>query len=168
MPLHVANIGCEEAGYVKARLADFSINGLGELRYIFTWVDGKAVVLQPLVAMVARHDIALSVYLRQTTGERLGVIAVVHQVGTSWSGEWFFQLRYLSRPVGVSKRASSEWSSNLREKDLVHFELIGAWITAQALLAGGSPSLKPKKLPRVPAWMRGIGQPNQLRLFDDF
>ena len=82
--------------------------------------------------MVTREDIALGVYLRQTTGERLGVIAVVHQVGTSWSGEWFFQLRYLSRPVGVSKRASSEWSSNLRQKDLAHFELIGEWITAQA------------------------------------
>lgn len=119
--------------------------------------------------MVTRDDIALGVYLRQTTGERLGVIAVVHQVGTSWSGEWFFQLRYLSRSVGVSKRGSSEWSSNLREKDLAHFELIGAWITAQALLASGPPSsLKPKKPPRVPAWMRGIGRPNQLRLFEDF
>ncbi len=119
--------------------------------------------------MVNRDDIALGVYLRQTTGERLGVIAVVHQVGTSWSGEWFFQLRYLSRSVGVSKRGSSEWSSNLREKDLAHFELIGAWITAQALLTGGPPSsLKPKKPPRVPAWMRGIGRPNQLRLFEDF
>lgn len=118
--------------------------------------------------MVARDDIALGVYLRQTTGERLGVIAVVHHVGTSWSGEWFFQLRYLSRSTGVGKRASSEWSSNLRESDLAHFELIGAWITAQALLASGPPSLKPKKPPRVPAWMRGIRQQNQLRLFEDF
>lgn len=121
-----------------------------------------------MVAMMTRDDIALGVYLRQTAGERLGVIAVVHQVGASWSGEWFFQVRYLSRPAGVSKRASSEWSSNLRETDLVHFELIGAWITAQALLASGPSSLKPKKPPRVPAWMRGIGRPSQLRLFEDF
>ncbi|MDH4154732.1 MAG: hypothetical protein OEV01_13175 [Nitrospira sp.] len=118
--------------------------------------------------MVSRGDIGLGVYVRQTTGERLGVIAVVHHVGTSWSGEWFFQLRYLSRPTGVGKRASSEWSSNLREKDLAHFELIGTWLTAQALLESGPPSLKPKKPRRIPAWMRGIGQPNQLRLFEDF
>lgn len=118
--------------------------------------------------MVDRDDIELGVYLRQITGGRLGVIAVVHQVGTSWSGEWFFQVRYLSRPAGVNKRTSSVWSANLRERDLIHFELIGAWITAQALLASGPPSMKSKKPPRVPAWMRGIGRPNQLRLFEDF
>lgn len=113
-------------------------------------------------------DIIPGIYLRQTTGERKGVIAVVHQVGTSWSGEWFFQLRYLSRPVGMRRSAISEWSSNLRERDLAHFELIGTWISAQALLAAGPLSCKPKKEPRVPAWMKGIGRPNQLRLFEDF
>lgn len=117
--------------------------------------------------MVTRDRIALGVYLRQTTGDRIGVIAVVHRVGTSWSGEWFFQLRYLSRPAGTRRRAVAEWSSNLREKDLAHFELIGTWISAQALLVAGPSSPKPKEQPRVPAWMRGIGRPNQLRLFED-
>lgn len=118
--------------------------------------------------MVACDDILPGIYLRQTTGERRGVVAVVHQIGTSWSGDWFFQLRYLSRPVGRKKSAISEWSSNLRKRDLAHFELIGTWISAQALLAAGPPSCKPKKEPRVPAWMKGIGRPNQLRLFEDF
>jgi hypothetical protein len=118
--------------------------------------------------MVARDDIARGVYLRQTTGDRMGVIAIVHRIGTSWSGEWFFQLRYLGRPAGARRGAVSEWSSNLREKDLAHFELIGTWLSAQALLTAGPPLIKPKKEPRVPAWMRGIGRPNQLRLFEDF
>jgi hypothetical protein len=118
--------------------------------------------------MVARDDIARGVYLRQTTGDRMGVIAIVHRIGTSWSGEWFFQLRYLGRPAGTRRGAVSEWSSNLREKDLAHFELIGTWLSAQALLTAGPPLIKPKKEPRVPAWMRGIGRPNQLRLFEDF
>jgi hypothetical protein len=117
---------------------------------------------------MVRDDIVPGVYLRQTTGDRVGVIAVVHQVGISRSGVWFFQLRYLSRPVGMRRRAVSEWSSNLREKDLAHFELIGTWISAQALLAAGPLSRKPKKAPRVPAWMKGIGRLNQLRLFEDF
>lgn len=117
--------------------------------------------------MVARYNIDLGVYLRQTTGDRMGVIAVVHRVGTSWSGEWFFQLRYLGRPAGMRRRAVSEWSSNLREKDLANFELIGTWISAQAWLAAGPPSLKPRKQPRVPAWMSGAGRLNQLRLFED-
>lgn len=118
--------------------------------------------------MVARENVGLGVYLRQTSGDRMGVIAVVHRVGTSWSGEWFFQLRYLSRPTGMRRKAISEWSSNLREKDLAHFELIGTWISAQALLAAGPSSIQPKKEPRVPAWIRGIGRPKQLRLFEDF
>lgn len=118
--------------------------------------------------MTVRDDIVLGIYLRQTAGDRMGVIAVVHRIGTSWSGEWFFQLRYLGRPVGTRRGAVSEWSSNLREKDLAHFELIGTWLSAQALLTAGPPSIKPKKELRVPAWMSGIGRPNQLRLFEDF
>lgn len=118
--------------------------------------------------MATREDIALGVYLKQTTGDRKGMIAVVHRVGTSLSGEWFFQLRYLGRPVGTRRRAISEWSLNLREKDLAYFDLIGTWLSAQSLLAAGPSSHKPKKQPKLPAWMSGAGLPHQLRLFEDF
>jgi hypothetical protein len=121
-----------------------------------------------LVTVITREDIALGVYLRQTTGDRMGIIAVVHRVGISLSGEWFFQLRYLGQPVRARRRAISEWSLNLREKDLTYFDLIGTWLSAQALLAAGPPSIKPKKEPRAPTWMSGAGRPKQLRLFEDF
>jgi hypothetical protein len=93
-----------------------------------------------------------------------GVIGVVHKVGTDWTGEWMFQLRYLNRTV---KRGTSPWSLNYWEKDLDYFVLIGSWLTAQALLT--SPG-KPKKATwlKAPTWMRGKGHPNQLRLFEDF
>jgi len=120
-----------------------------------------------MVTVIAREDIALGVYLRQTTGDHRGVIAVVHRVGISLSGEWFFQLRYLGQPVGARRRAITEWSLNLREKDLVSFELIGTWLSAQALLAAGPSSHKPKKQLKVPVWMSAVGRPNQLRLFED-
>lgn len=118
--------------------------------------------------MVTREDIAIGVYLRQTTGDRMGIIAVVHRVGISLSGEWFFQLRYLGRPVGARRRAISEWSLSLREKDLVSFDLIGTWLSAQALLAAGPSSHKPKNQLKAPVWMSAAGHPNQLRLFEDF
>lgn len=118
--------------------------------------------------MVARDDIALGVYLRQTAGDRMGIIAIVHRVGTSWSGEWFFQLRYLGRPAGTRRTAVSDWSANLRERDLAHFELIGTWLSAQALLVKGPAPFKPRKPQRVPTWMSGTGRLNQLRLFEDF
>ncbi len=118
--------------------------------------------------MVDREEIALGVYLRQTTGDRPGHIAVVHRVGTSLSGEWFFQLRYLSRPAGTRKRSGSEWSMNLREKDLAYFELIGPWISAQALLASSPPSSKLKKEPTLLTWRRGTPHPDQLRMFDEY
>jgi hypothetical protein len=119
--------------------------------------------------MVAREDILLGVYLREMNGDRTGVIAVVHRVGISLSGEWFFQLRYLGRPVGTRGKAVSEWSLSLREKDLARFDLIGTWLSAQALLtAAGPSSRKLKKEPRVQAWMRAIERPEQLRLFADF
>lgn len=117
--------------------------------------------------MMDREEIALGVYLRQTAGDRPGIIAVVHRVGTSLSGEWFFQLRYLGRPAGTRKRSGSEWSVNLRETDLAYFDLIGPWISAQALLASRPPSAKLKKEPTLLAWRRGTPHPDQLRMFDD-
>lgn len=118
--------------------------------------------------MVTREDIALGVYLRQTTVDRMGMIAVVHRVGISLSGEWFFQVRYLGRLVGSKRRGISEWSLNLREKDLAYFDLIGTWLSAQALLAAGPSSHKPKKQLKAPVWMSAAERPNQLRLFEDF
>lgn len=117
--------------------------------------------------MVARDDIVPGVYLKHTTGDRIGLIAVVHRIGTSLSGEWFFQLRYLGRLAGARRRAVSEWSVNLREKDLSRFDLIGTWLSAQALLTAGPSSRKPKKESRALAWMREAGRPSQLRLFED-
>jgi hypothetical protein len=117
--------------------------------------------------MVDREEIAHGVYLRQTAGDRMGFIAVVHRVGISLSGEWFFQLRYLGCPAGTRKRPGSEWSLNLREKDLADFELIGPWISAQALLASSPPSSKLKKEPTLLTWRRGTPHPDQLRMFDD-
>lgn len=117
--------------------------------------------------MVDREEITHGAYLRQTAGDRPGLIAVIHRVGTSLSGEWFFQLRYLSRPAGTRKRPGSEWSLNLREKDLAHFELIGPWISAQALLEASPSSYKRKKEPTLLTWRRGTPHPDQLRMFDD-
>lgn len=118
--------------------------------------------------MVEREAIALGVYLRQTGGDRPGLIAVVHRVGTSLSGDWFFQLRYLGRSAGTRQRRVSEWSLNLREKDLVHFELIGPWISAQAILASSPGSRKSKKEPMILTWKRGIPHPKQLLMFDGY
>ncbi len=117
--------------------------------------------------MMDREEIALGVCLLQTAGDRRGLIAIVHRVGTSLSGEWFFQLRYLGRPAGARKRSGSEWSLSLREKDLADFELIGPWISAQALLASRPLSAKLKKVPTLLTWRRGIPHPEQLRMFDD-
>ncbi|TKB66817.1 MAG: hypothetical protein E8D52_14105 [Nitrospira sp.] len=117
--------------------------------------------------MMDREEITLGVYLRQTAGDRPGIIAVVHRVGTSLSGEWFFQLRYLGCPAGTRKRSGSEWSVNLREIDLAYFDLIGPWISAQALLASRPPSSKRKKEPALLAWRRGTPHPDQLRMFED-
>ena len=118
--------------------------------------------------MVDREEIVHGAYLRQTAGDRAGLIAVVHRVGTSLSGEWFFQLRYLSRPAGTRKRPVSEWNVNLREADLAHFDLIGPWISAQALLALSPRSSKLKKEPTLLTWRRGTPHPDQLRMFDDY
>jgi hypothetical protein len=114
-----------------------------------------------------REEIAIGVYLLQTAGNQRGLIAIVHRVGISLSGEWFFQLRYLGRPAGMRKRPGSEWSVNLRETDLVHFELIGPWISAQVLLEASPPSSRRKKEPTLLAWRRGTPHPDQLRMFDD-
>lgn len=118
--------------------------------------------------MVDREVITPGVYLRQTAGEGMGLIAVVHRVGASVSGEWFFQVRYLNRPGGPKRGAVAEWSQSLREHALADFDLIGTWIAAQPLLVASPPSRKSKKEPILLTWKRGIPHPKQLRMFDDY
>ncbi len=136
------------------------------------------------IGYMTKDDIAEGVYLKQTNeryGTSAGLIGVVHQVSTDWTGEWVFQLKYLNRLGGTRTRPVSQWSLNLREKDLVDFDLIGDWITTQALLESAPsprkaktalniPASSPGRLTamrrKLPAWRRV--HPNQLRLFDEF
>ena len=129
---------------------------------------------------MTKHDIVEGVYLKQTN-ERYGIpdglIGVVHQVSTDRTGEWVFLLRYLDHPGGTRRKPHSLGSLNLREKDLGDFELIGDWITAQALLESAPrskqltsklevPARPPSRRRWVPAWKRV--HPNQLRLFEEY
>ena len=117
------------------------------------------------------RDLVEGTYLRQTTnqfGSPAGSIAVVHDVGTSWTGEWYFQLRYLNQPVGTQTKGISPWSVNLREKDLVHFELVGTWIPADTLQISSPPPLKPQHKRRASTCRRRKIHLYQLCLFDDF
>lgn len=121
--------------------------------------------------MLQRKDIAQGTYLRQLTthfGGPAGLIAVVDQVGNSWTGHWCFRLRYLNRPVGIQTRAASPSYVQLREEDLVHFELVGTWIPADALMMPPQASTKPQGRRRVSAWRRGKIHLHQLRLFDEY
>ena len=125
-----------------------------------------------------REDIVEGVYLKQMNeryGIPAGLIGVVHQV-TDRTGEWLFLLRYLDHPGGIRK-PHSLGSLNLREKDLADCELIGDWITAQALLESAPRSRKltseltvPARLPARhrarQAWRKW--NINQLRLFEEY
>ena len=117
--------------------------------------------------MLTRGDIVPHLYLRQTSGDGEGLIAVVERVGISWSSEWFFQLRYVSHPGGTGKSARSRWTVTLREDALIHFERVGTWIPAEALLGISPSSDTSKKEARIPYWMRENERPDQLRLFED-
>jgi len=128
---------------------------------------------------MTKDDIVEGVYLKQTNeryGIPAGLLGVVHQVSTDRTGEWVFLLRYLDH-AGGTRKPHSLGSLNLREKDLNDFELIGDWISAQALIecAPSSrhvknslniPARHPARRRRFSAWKRV--HPNQLRLFDDY
>ena len=130
--------------------------------------------------MLQRHDIVEGIYLKQVTeryGIPAGLIGVVHQVSTDRAGEWVFLLRYLDYPGATHKKPHSLGSLNLREKDLADFELLGDWITAQALLESAPRSRKltseltvPARLPARhrarQAWRKW--NMNQLRLFEEY
>ncbi len=121
--------------------------------------------------MLSQKEIVQGTYLRQITDrfERpAGLIAVVDQVGTSWTGHWCFRLRYLNRPVGIQTRAASPSYMQLREEDLVHFELVGTWIPADVLMVPSPSTGRPQGRRRLSAWRRGKIHLHQLRLFDEF
>ena len=127
--------------------------------------------------MLTRTDINKGIYLRLTVshfGYPAGLIGTVHATGTDWSGNWYFQLRWLNRPTGKRNRPVSEWSLNLRDKDLEDFERIESWEQVQELLRESRPQRKPRRkvnrrlrfsnpLGRIPIGRRN---PNQLKLYE--
>lgn len=118
--------------------------------------------------MLARSDIVKDTYLRLTTarlGYSAGLIGTVYTIGSDWSGNWYFQLRWLNRPAGTRSRPVSEWSLSLRERDLSDFEQI-TWEQVQELLKESRPPSKPRKTRRLPGAWRVKRHPNQLRLFE--
>ncbi len=122
--------------------------------------------------MLTRLDITKDIYLRWRTsrlGKPAGLIGTVCILGTDQAGDWYFQLRYLNSPPGTRTRASSQWSLNLHENDLEHFDRIDTWDQVQKLLRESGPPRKPRtEEMKIPACFRGKGHPNQLRLFEDF
>jgi len=122
--------------------------------------------------MLTRSDVSQGVYVRLNTshlGKPAGLIGMVSAVGTDQAGDWYFQLRYLNSPSGTRTRAGSQWSLNLHENDLEHFDRIDTWDQVQKLLKEASPTRKPRTEElKVPAYMRGKAQPDQLQLFEDF
>jgi hypothetical protein len=122
--------------------------------------------------MLTRADIIKDIYLRLTTtrlGRRAGLIGIVYAVGTDQAGDWYFQLRYLNSPPGTTTKAGSQWSLNLHENDLKHFERIDTWDQVQKLLRESRPPRKPRiEEMKLPAAMIAKAHPNQLRLFADF
>ncbi len=118
-----------------------------------------------------REDIAEGTYLRLITdwsGSPAGLLAVVHHVGTNWTGEWSCHVRYLDRLVGKRIKGVSPESVSLRETDLVHFELVGTWIPSEIFQISNHPSAKPVNIRSRSAWRRRRRHLRQLCLFDEF
>ena len=127
--------------------------------------------------MISRAGITKGIYLRLTIsrfGYPAGLTGTVHTTGTDWSGNWYFQLRWMNRPTGKRNRPVSEWSLNLREKDLEDFERIETWEQVQELLRESRPQRKPRrKAKRLPRFSNPLGRvprgkrhPNQLKLYE--
>jgi hypothetical protein len=113
--------------------------------------------------MLTRQDISQGTYVRLHTsrlGKPAGLVGMVYAVGTDQTGEWYFQLRYMNAPPGTRTRASSQWSLNLHEEDLKHFDRVSTGELHKLLRQSGA-----EELP-LPASWRGNAHPNQLRLFD--
>ncbi|QPD02289.1 MAG: hypothetical protein Nkreftii_000063 [Candidatus Nitrospira kreftii] len=122
--------------------------------------------------MLTRSDLSQGAYLRLKTprlGKPVGLIGAVYALGTDQAGDWYFQLRFLNPPQGTRIRAGSQWSLNLHENDLEHFERIDTWDHVRQLLREPPPPKTPRSEEmKLPAYMRGNADLNQLRLFEDF
>jgi len=122
--------------------------------------------------MLTREDVSQGAYFRLRTphlGKPAGLIGIVYAVNTDQAGNWYFQLRYLNSPPGTRTRAGSQWSLNLHENDLEHFDRIDTWDQVQKLLREAGPPRKPRgEGMGLPGYMSGKVDPNQLRLFEDF
>jgi hypothetical protein len=97
------------------------------------------------------------------------LIGIAYAFGTDQVGDWYFKLRYLNSPPGTKTRAGSQWSLNLHENDLEHFDWIDTWDQVQKLLRGPEPpgSLGTVEM-KLPGYLRWKTHPDQLRLFEDF
>ncbi len=119
---------------------------------------------------MTRQDIIQGVYLRLRTprlGKPAGLIGSVYYVGTDQAGDWYFQLRYLNAPTGARTRAGAQWSLNLHEADLEHFDQINTWGEVQKLLLGPGAARKSRAEELTRSAGKRKAHSNQLRLFDD-
>ena len=127
--------------------------------------------------MLTRADITKGSYLRLTAsrfGYPTGLIGTVHTTATDWSGNWYFQLRWLNRPPGKRNKPVSEWSLNLRNEDLEDFKRIESWEQVQELLKESRPQRNPRRKARKPLRFSnplgripiGRRNPNQLKLYE--
>ncbi|MDR4470340.1 MAG: hypothetical protein MRJ68_18920 [Nitrospira sp.] len=120
--------------------------------------------------MLTREDITQGAYLRLCTshlGNPAGLIGVVYAVSTDQAGEWYFQLRYLNASSGTKTRPGLQWSLNLHEDDLEHFERLNTWEAEQFLKSGPSRDPRAEEM-KLPTYCKEKAHPNQLRLFEDF
>jgi hypothetical protein len=119
--------------------------------------------------MMMREDVRIGAFVRLLSdliGVPQGTIAKVDSVGTGPTGQWCFTVRYLTRPIGTSRRPISDRSLNLWESDLARFELVTEDQVA-SLLTKERTSHSQSKL-KLPAgrWIRSKRvHPNQLSLF---
>ena len=89
----------------------------------------------------AEEDIIEGRYLRalsDSLGVPAGTFARVESVGTMWTGQFAFTVRWLNTSTGTQLRPISDRSLNLWEEDLAHFEAV----TREEVAAGKAVTLK--------------------------
>lgn len=122
--------------------------------------------------MLTRAEITKGIYLRLNTtylGHRAGLIGIVYALGTDQTGEWYFQLRYVNAPPGTRTRAGSQWSLNLHEADLAHFDRIDSCDQVHIVVGESGTQRQPRREDMTrSASISGKVDPNQLQLFEDF
>jgi hypothetical protein len=114
-----------------------------------------------------REELSKGVFLRlisKSFGIPAGTLATVEAVGTLWNGQWFYTVQYLNPPPGTGRRPIADRSLNLFEADLNNFETISPEQAAE-ILTVRRPLRRQTKLS---TWLKVRGNPDQLRLFEDF